>query len=185
MLRQLRLSTQTRHNNLVGSSKVIQNLQLMQRKPPRHENDAQRNQQDDKNRKAHGRQRVGDGDAGGYAGELEAGVEANLSAAYGEEWLIALDEAFLALQEDGFMQDAVGRDGAPSDDKEDACKKGGRHRMQDCKEGTGHRTDKRESHKKVGDALLNDGRGSDDGATNLSLFALRGADDFNRRFVDC
>lgn len=211
VLRQFGLPSETCQDDFVGGGEVVQDLQFLECKPPRDDQNAQRDEQDDEHREADGPQRVRDGDTCGDADQLQPDVEADLALPDLEKRLVARDEALLALQEDDLVEDAIGLDGTPlggqpsarpttrlkkggkggmggsvtyANHKEHAREHGRGHGMQDCEQRAGHGPDERKAHEEVRDALLDDGRCYDDGASNLGILSLRGGNDLEPRLIN-
>jgi hypothetical protein len=113
MLGQLGLSAKACQNNLVGGGEIVQDLQLVERKPPRDDQDAKWDEEDDEHRESDGRQRMRDGNACSDPEQLQPDVERDFALPDLEKRLVSLYEPLLALQEDDFVEDAVGFDRAP------------------------------------------------------------------------
>lgn len=113
LLGQHRLSAQTLEHDFVIGREVVQDLQLPQREPARHEQDPQGHEEQDEHGEGDGREGVRDGDARGDAGHLDGYEEGDLAPRDGEQGLVALDEPQLGVEEQEFLEDAVGLDGSP------------------------------------------------------------------------
>lgn len=112
-LGQGRLATETGQDRFACCSEIIQDLQLLEREPFRHQHNAQRGQENDQHWKANCRKGMRDGHTSSDTENLHASIENDLAPPYKQQWIISLDEALLSLQVYQLLQYSIRLDRTP------------------------------------------------------------------------
>ena len=146
-------------------SQIIQYAQLLICEPPRHQNNAQRDEGNDQNGEADRGNSLRDGDGSGDTENLKTDVESDLTAGNVVESVVGLNEAPLRLKVDELLDDAIRFDGAPlmntsaiidkiqrdtyTNNEKHSCKDCSWHRVQHHQKRPRHRSPDRHAHQEV------------------------------------